>query len=170
MKIHSKHDSILEQKWSQKRVLYTDTNPYIDPGIDFTGDPGKTDQSQAAECDINNILKNYQRTGVLPNVNKEALYADVSNPVSYQEALDLVINAQNQFDALDAHTRQRFSNDPAEFLAFVDDPKNAQELVKLGLATLRPEDPTDRIVGAIKASKTPSKEDSDPAAGSRRKE
>lgn len=135
---YPKPDSHLQLLWSQPRIVYDEYNPPPKHGIDFTGDPGKTDQSQSEECDVNFILKRYQKTGVLPGIDAKAVFADVSDSVTFQEALDIVQQAEIQFMSLDAHTRKRFDNDPAEFMAFVHDPRNAEELVKLGLATATP--------------------------------
>ena len=115
------------------------------PGLDCSNDPGLTDQSQAAETDVNFILKRAQQSGVLPGIDVERIYADVSNSMDYQQAQNIVINAQNQFNSLNASLRKQFDNDPALFLAFVEDPKNAQELVSLGLADLRPPSPADPV-------------------------
>lgn len=41
---------------------------------------------------------------------------------------------------LPAKVRDRFSNDPGKFLAFVDDPKSREEMYELGLAK-RPDPP-----------------------------
>ena len=68
--------------------------------------------------------------------------------MDYHEAQNIVINAQNQFNALNASLRKKFDNDPALFLAFAEDPKNAQELVTLGLAKLRPPSPADPVLEA----------------------
>lgn len=38
--------------------------------------------------------------------------------------------------------RKRFANDPAEFLAFINDPENSQEAIKLGLAIEAVPEPT----------------------------
>lgn len=149
MKTEIPHDSENQRKWSGKRVLYTANNPPPKRGIDFTNDPGKTDASQAADCDINNILKKFQQTGILPGSNVEQLFSDVSDAPSYQEALNLVLHAQEQFMALDAHTRARFHNEPEEFMKFVHDPENASDLVKMGLATLTPKDDIDRLTTGI---------------------
>lgn len=65
--------------------------------------------------------------------------------MSYHEAKNLIINAENQFNSLDAAVRIKFENDPAQFLSFVEDPKNAQELVKLGLAVAIPEAPSPAV-------------------------
>ena len=83
----------------------TIANPYIDPGIDFSGDPGRTDQSQASDADVNIIMKRYLQTGVLPSVSGTPLYDDFSDTVDYHEAMNIVIRAQQQFDGLDAFVR-----------------------------------------------------------------
>lgn len=97
---------------------------------------GRTHQEFKDECDINSILKKYTKTGLLPHlVKSEPKYGDFSSALSYKESLELVLFAQEQFAALPAETRARFQNDPVQFLAFAEDPKNGAELIKMGLAT-----------------------------------
>lgn len=104
-----------------------------------TGWTGKVIQSSKEECDINNIMKKFERTGQLPDMIKtNPKYGDFSEPLSYQEAQNIVIHANEQFAALSAKVRERFSNNPQKFLEFCHDPENAQEMVKLGLAVKRP--------------------------------
>lgn len=91
-------------------------------------------QSEKDSSDVNNILKRYEKTGVLPDlIREDGHYGDYSDVLTYQESLAVVSHAQEQFAALDAHVRLRFNNDPAEFLAFATDPKNAKEMRDLGL-------------------------------------
>lgn len=97
-----------------------------------------TKQSMAAECDINNIMANYQNTGLLPDMIKtNPVYGDFSDPQSYQEAMNIVLFAEEQFLSLSAHVRERFGNDPQKFLEFTSDPKNQDEMEKLGLTQSR---------------------------------
>jgi len=102
-------------------------------GVDFTGKKSRTKQSFKQECDINHIMKKYERQGILPQNIKQGMYADVSDVPTYQEACNLVIAAQEQFAALPSNVRERFANDPARFLEFVNDGSNAEEMEKLGL-------------------------------------
>lgn len=98
-------------------------------------DPGLTKQADRDACDINLILARYEKTGVLPDmIRQDARYGDFSNVPTYQEAMEVVFRSQEQFGALSARVRERFHNDPAEMLAFCSDPKNAAEMVQLGLA------------------------------------
>lgn len=113
------------------------------PGLDCSGDPGLTDQSQSADCDVNVIVSRFMKTGVLPNVDREALYGDFTSAPDYLTAMNMVIKAQEQFEGLSADVRKRFANDPAEFLAFVGDAKNQDEMIKLGLATRKEAPPVD---------------------------
>lgn len=99
-------------------------------------EPGRTKQSEKDSCDINIITKRYEKTGSLPEmIQREPRYGDFSNVPTFQEALEVVSLAEEQFAALDAHIRTRFGNDPAQFLAFATDKSNLEEMVKLGLAT-----------------------------------
>lgn len=103
-----------------------------------TTGPTRTKQAFKDQCDINNILKRYEKTGVLPVAdNGTGKYGDFSEVVDYQGALNQVIAAQSAFGGLSAKIRARFSNDPAEFLKFAEDPKNEDALVEMGLATRR---------------------------------
>lgn len=96
--------------------------------------PTMTKQSFKDECDINNILKRYEKTGSLPSMILEnPQYGDYSDVPSYQDALHIVMKAEDQFSSLSAKLRERFDNDPAKFLAFADDPKNKEEMDELGL-------------------------------------
>lgn len=100
--------------------------------------PTRTQQNMKNDCDINLILKKYKTTGFLPDLIKQnPQYGDFSNVGDYQTALNTVMLAQTQFENLSAHVRERFANDPALFLAFCNNPQNADEMVKLGLATAK---------------------------------
>lgn len=101
-------------------------------------EPTRTQQHMKDMCDINSILKRYRANGELPSLIKDnPQFGDFSNVKDYQESLNIVLHANEQFAALSSHVREKFKNDPAEFLQFVSDPKNGEELVKMGLATPR---------------------------------
>lgn len=96
--------------------------------------PSRTKQSMKAECDINQIVANLRRTGLLSHVNTRApMYADVSAIPDYLSALNIVNAAKASFDALPAKVRQRFANDPGQLIGFLQDPANRDEGVALGL-------------------------------------
>lgn len=124
--------------------------PVCDTFIDPEND---TQQSMAAECDINNIMRQYEQTGLIAHVNQyEGEYGDFTDVVDYQTACNVVMMANEMFSTLPSTVRARFQNDPSAFLAFVDDPANKEEMVKLGLSRIRDQSDADRIVDAIRNS------------------
>lgn len=98
-----------------------------------------TKQSFKKDCDVNNILKKYERTGLIDHVNKfEGKYGDFTSTQDYQSCIDQAIKAEEMFMSLPSSVRKRFDNDPGQFLAFVDNPENLGEMIELGLAKARP--------------------------------
>lgn len=105
------------------------------PGVDCSKDALLTKQAHRDECDINFILKGYEKTGRLPDlIAREPRYGDFSSSGSFQEALNTVLEAEEQFANLNASVRKRFDNDPAKFLAFAENGSNAKEMIEMGLA------------------------------------
>lgn len=100
--------------------------------------PSMTRQSEMAGCDIHNILKQFSQRGFEELVRENAArgqYLDLTELPDYQDALDIVIRADNAFAALPSQIRDRFANDPARFIQFLSDPANQDEAIRLGLAT-----------------------------------
>ena len=97
---------------------------------------GKTVQSSKDECDVNTIIKRAIKAGgLLPDmISQNARYGDFSQVTDYQNSLNVVKHAQDQFNALSSTVRKRFDNDPAKFLDFATNPSNLSEMVTLGLA------------------------------------
>lgn len=106
--------------------------------LDQSGQLSKTKQSFKDQVNINKIVEKYNKTGQFPNLIKQnPKYGDFSNPMDYQESLNKVLLANEQFNALSAKVRDRFDNDPVKLLQFVSDAKNLEEMYDLGLA-IRP--------------------------------
>ncbi len=95
----------------------------------------RTKQSESAACDINNIVKRYIATGLLPDhIKTNPKFGDFSTSVDYQTSLNTIIKAREQFELLPSKLRSKLNNDPSKFLEFVADPKNEEELIKMRLA------------------------------------
>lgn len=93
-----------------------------------------TQQHFAYDADVRNIIKQYDKTGLIANVNRGvARYGDYSEVNEYREALDIVNAASESFSELPSHIREMFSNDPGAFFEFATDPKNSDRMVELGL-------------------------------------
>lgn len=104
-----------------------------------------TRQSFKDECDINHILRQYKVTGVVRHLNMaQAQFLDVSGVPSYDEALQVVENAQAMFMELPAAARKVFGNSPAKFLDAAHDPAQRDLLEQAGL--IPAEKPEDRVI------------------------
>lgn len=113
---------------------------------------GRTKQAFKEECDINNIMKKFQKTGVLDFVEKRSpQYGDVTG-MDFQGAMDTVIKANQMFEDLPSSVRKRFNNDPAEMVDAFQDPSRRSELVELGLVKA---DVAEVIPGGLPATQPP---------------
>ena len=146
--------------------------PRIRVVVPFTK-PSRTKQNFQAECDINGILARYEKTGLITHVKtNEKTYANLVGFSDYHSSLNQVIAAQEAFQALPSHIRSRFGNDPGQFVKFMENPKNQEEAIELGLATRRPSldpdgpRPTDSAVGpsGSSAPRSGAEKSSPPAA------
>lgn len=116
-------------------------SPRVPVRILFNDTDRKAKQSFKDECDINNIMRRFQRTGVLTHVAKYSpMYGDFP-AMDYRESMDRLIEADRMFSELPAKLRKRFHNSPQEFLEFVQDSENLDEMVKLGLVKPAPAKP-----------------------------
>lgn len=119
-----------------------------------------TKQSFKDECDINNILSSYEKNGIIEHVSKHGgSYGDFGDYPDYQASLNIVIDAQERFDSLPPLLRNRFSNDPGQFLDFVSDVNNRSEMIHLGLIEPKEPSPPEPLssepLGEAKASLVP---------------
>lgn len=95
--------------------------------------PDRAKQSFKDECDINLIMKRYEQTGQIDHLaNRPIVYGDVP-ALDFQQAMGLVVEAREQFGLLPAAVRDRFGNDPAQLMAFLENPANKEEGIRLGL-------------------------------------
>lgn len=101
-------------------------------------EPSMTKQSFKDEVNINKIMAKFQRTGALNHYAKHApTYGDATGP-DLLEAQLIISKADSMFAELPSEVRKKFDNDPALFLDFVQDPKNLEEMQKLGLTNNQP--------------------------------
>lgn len=101
-----------------------------------------THQEFAEESDINVII---DRFGIGENpieAQEWVTNVDIADaPNNYMDVMNQLNQARDQFMSLPAKVRSQFDNDPGRFVDFVSDPNNGDELVRMGLATVRPVDP-----------------------------
>lgn len=114
-------------------------NPYnydadivsYETGLSFEDDPGLTQQHFRDECDINVIVDRFLRTGEMPQVDFTEI--DVSDVGDFQDAMNIVRAAEEQFAELPSKIRERFHNDPVALMRFVGSEQNRAEALALGL-------------------------------------
>lgn len=143
------------------RLATAYTGHLVDP---LTGElvkpPARTKQEFKEQCDINNIIKSFKITRQITHLAAKAgTFEDLPDALDLQTALNVVIQAEDAFAALPAAVRDRFKNNPSEFLAFMEDPKNMVEAEKLGLVTITRPAPT----SSSSATPPPEKAEDNPA-------
>ncbi len=131
---------------------YGDTGPRVQ--VVFPEGEGRSKQAMRDECNINKIMAKFQKTGAVEHGNRFAGSYGFATSVSFHEAMNLVAVGESMFNALPGTVRRRFSHDVGEFLDFVQDPANKQEMIELGLS--EPEAPP---------AGSPPVEDQEPPAG-----
>lgn len=102
-------------------------------GLDCSVEPSMTKQSFAEEADINTIVRRFGLTGQLPENVRMPTYEDFTGVTDFKSAMDALALARESFEEMPAHVRERFDNDPHQFVEFCSDEKNRDEAVKLGL-------------------------------------
>ena len=117
--------------------------------------PSRTKQSFRDECDINKIVSRIRENGFTPTTYsalRGAWYGDVSKmPDSFAGAQEVILRVKATFNSLPSEIRERFNNDPARFVAFVEMPSNRAEAVKMGLLAPEPA-PAEKVESAPTSS------------------
>lgn len=104
--------------------------------------PSLTRQEFAAESDINNLMAQYEKTGIITHVNQtQPQYLDVSDVPDLQYAMHILADANAAFMRLPALVRREFDNDPVKFVAYAQDPANVDRMREWGLAEPAPVPP-----------------------------
>ena len=135
--------------------FFTRFEPAKKNGLEFT-EPSMTEQHFKDECDINYIVQQYQQTGVMPQGDRQPLFGDFEQfPTDLQSSMAMYDDAQERFMQLDARLRKEFDNDPAKLLAFLQEEKNHDRAIELGLIE-RPAQPQQPVSSERTNVETPS--------------
>lgn len=104
------------------------------PKIQLTNfEPTRTEQSHKQQTDMNYILKDYSRTGIIKHAHtNQGQYDDVSS-IDFQQAQNIVADAKSMFEGLPALTRKEFNGDVSRFLEFVRNPENGAQMQEMGI-------------------------------------
>lgn len=99
----------------------------------YCTDPSRAVQDHKDECDINTIVRRFGLTGQLPTGVRAPAYGDFTSVDSYHSAVTAIASAREAFDAMPSGLRDRFHNDPMEFVEYCLKDENRPELEKYGL-------------------------------------
>lgn len=116
--------------------------PKVRPKQSFKNSIKLTEQHHGESVKIQNILSNYERTGLITHINRrEPIFADWTSAPDYYHAQKIIADANSMFEQVPAQIRAQFANDPAQFLDFIQNPENKQAMEDLGIETSHiPED------------------------------
>lgn len=97
--------------------------------------PSKTQQHHKDAADVNKIMERYKKKpdpAIFVKSGK-GVYADFSEVTDYQSALHQLKSAEAAFMSLPSDIRHKMDNDPSKLIGFLNDPKNEQDCIKMGL-------------------------------------
>lgn len=127
-------DGSVEEDFDPPFNLYSgrDTSVFA---LMFDGDDAKsrTQQEFLEECDVNNIMARYIKTGTVPMYLDRGMLDGDMHEMSYHEMMNVIADANSAFATLPAKVRAEFDNDPAKFVDFALDEKNMDRLREWGM-------------------------------------
>lgn len=93
-----------------------------------------TKTSFAEELDVNNVIKKYNKTGILQKAHDfEGVYGEFHS-YDLREAIEMVNKAQDLFLEIPSDVRRKFNNDPGAFIDFATNPDNLEQMREWNLA------------------------------------
>lgn len=107
---------------------------------DFSNCPTLTEQHTAHLTNINYLIEKYKPDELAAYIAARTQYRqeivghNFAAEPSLQDAKNIVYRSKQEFEALGEDITSQFRNH-VEFLKFVDNPANAEKLIKLGLIT-----------------------------------
>lgn len=110
---------------------------------------GLTDQSFKNDADINIIVERFNKTGILPSIERKSYFADVTEIPTLEQAFDIVDKAREEFGKLPAEVRRKMGDNPANLENFINDEDNTEFLKKHGVLIEKTPDPTPEPTPAL---------------------
>lgn len=108
--------------------------------LDFSNCPSMAEQHSARETDLNYLIERYKPDELAAYMAARAQYKreiighDFSIEPNYQEARNITYQLKSAYDNLSDDIKNHFKSH-VDFLKFIDNPANAEKMVKLGLLT-----------------------------------
>lgn len=102
--------------------------------ISFAHIPEDRRLVQQSDMPLTSVRNLIRQASPLPTPEEAgAIFGEFDSANQFQEMMDVIVKAQESFDALPSYIRDRFRNDPRELIEFIDDENNLDEAVDLGI-------------------------------------
>ena len=111
--------------------------------------PVLTEQQHKNSSDINYIVAQYKKTGVMPEGSRIPYYVDNTSTPSLEDAFRTVSEAREAFLDLPANIRRLMDNDPAKMEQFLSDSDNTEILIKYGVLEKKTEPVKEPTLGDV---------------------
>lgn len=99
----------------------------------YKGQKSLTKSEFKDECDINNIVRRSLVSGSLPSGSRQPMFDDFTQIQDYSFVQNQIAKASQAFYMLPSELREKFDNNVATLLDFLDNPDNLKEAQALGL-------------------------------------
>lgn len=104
--------------------------------LSFKDVPSMTEQAHRDEVSIHHIMRKFKKTGVITHVAAYGgTYMDYSNTPDYREAQTIIADAKSLFESVPSHIRAAMHNNAQEFVEFMQNEENREEIEAFGLST-----------------------------------
>lgn len=114
---------IFKSAYSEKERPVTENN-----------EPTMTKQALAEELDVNNIIRKYNKTGIMQKAHDfEGVYGEFDS-FDLREAIEKVKLANELFLEVPSSIRSEFNNDAGAFVDFATNPVNIEQMREWKLA------------------------------------
>ena len=109
------------EKWPRRRV-HKEFN-----GISLT------EQHHKDDCDMHFIMRKFEKTGQIEHLNTiKPVYADLLAQPSFEQQVNSIAQMTEAFNTAPAKVRERFGNNPGEWLEWLSNPDNRKEIEDYG--------------------------------------
>jgi len=118
------------------------------------GEEIRVEQSHKDEVNINKIVKKHGMDLIAKTAALQQFTFDENPHNDFQEMMNALLKAKDSFESVPSEIRKQFNHDPAQFMDFVRNTDNKQQLIDWGLAKA-PETPQPIEVVVTNQPETP---------------
>ncbi|AXL15232.1 internal scaffolding protein [Microviridae sp.] len=95
-----------------------------------------TEQCHLDEVKIQNVVSRARKQGFADHLSQYGgTYGDFCSAPDFHTAQTIIAEARSMFATIPAEIRAQFYNDPAQFLEFMQEPKNREKIEAFGFTT-----------------------------------